>query len=335
MMQLYGILMADQALTLEPPLQIISSGLLKAVVGEAAVNSYRDLPPSELMPYLGEYQTTLAHLCQQGAVLPVQFGSLLHSKEQVEQVLRAHQEAFERVLAQLGAMSQFELVLRWDARAILTEIANSMAVQQVKDELAGHPPNEIRAAQEGLRRQVQIAFVQRQAELEQAVRLQMQGLTKTIIKLPQTDDNMAAHLALVFPQAELERGRSLLENLRQRVQMKCQLEWTGPLYPRDLATVVVRVPNLSLVTHARELLGLGETADLQEIRTAYYNHKYYIRPDQNSDLDSIVNMLELAQAYKLLKELAENQGGEVCRMDSDAVQQTIAVNLLYTGETTP
>ena len=40
-------------------------------------------------------------------------------------------------------------------------------------------------------------------------------------------------------------------------------------------------------------------------------------------------MLELAQAYKLLKELAENQGGDVCHMDAVSVEQTIALNLLY------
>ena len=329
MKQLYGIIALDEQVEWPAPLYGVVHGRLTAVVGEAAVTSFRDVPPPELMGYLEAYQEILAGLCQQTAVLPVQFGSLLHSDEQVEQVLRTHADEFERLLGQLAEMIQLEVALTWDARAILTEIANSLHVGNVKQEVEGRSAAEIRAAQEGLRRQVQITFVQRQAELEQVVRQQVQPVAHTVVKLPQTDDNTAVHLALIVPRAEQERAQQLLDTLRQRIQMKCHLDWRGPLYPRDFASVVVRVPNFSLVAHARELLGLGETAVLEEIRAAYYAHKYYIQPSQNSNLDSIVNMLELAQAYKLLKELAENQGGDVCHMDAVSVEQTIALNLLY------
>ena len=333
MKQLYGILFHDAEPKAWPPsLYGIAHGRLTAVVGEADVESYRHIPPAELVHYLETYQERLRPLCEQTAVLPAQFGSLLHNDDQVRYVLHTYGDEFERMLTQLTEMVQLELSLTWDARAILTEIANSLHVESVKQEVEKRPPDEIRAAQESLRRQVQITFVQRQAELEQVVRQQMAPLCRAIVKLPQTDDNTAVHLALILPRSEQPRAEQLLAALRQRIQMKCHLEWHGPLYPRDLASVVVRVPNLALVTHARELLGLGESATLEEIRTAYYAHKYYIQPSQHSGLDSIVNMLELAQAYKLLKELAENQGGHVCRMDATAVQQTIAVNLLYPQE---
>ena len=64
--------------------------------------------------------------------------------------------------------------------------------------------------------------------------------------------------------------------------------------------------NFDEIDEARRLLGLGETATLKEVKSAYRTLAHHHHPDKRSGADGEETMKRLNAAYKLLMDYCNN-----------------------------
>lgn len=300
MKQLYGVVVgADESL------DGVRVGRLTAVVGESQHAGYQQLPQPELLQEIVAHQRVVEELAWRYEVLPAQFGSLLPSEAQVQQLLTMHGETLEAAWRELVGLVQMDVRLVWDSVAVGKAIA----------------------AELGAGRQVQLAMAQRQNELEALVRVALEPVALGMVKNPQADENTAVSVGVLLPDEARAQLDERLLGLDGQLAGRGRLESVGPFWPHSFARLQVRLPKPTHIAHARELLGLGERTTKAEMRTAYRQHPHYTRPDKNSDLDSIVKMTELAQCYKMLREVADSQPGEICDLDEATMAETILLTV--------
>jgi hypothetical protein len=330
MKQLYALIFTpDTAVSFLPsPLYTVSVGELTAVVRDVPAIDYQQLPQDELLQELIAQQQTLELLLPTYQLLPFQFGSLLVSDEQVAHCLATHHDKLLAAWQGLTGLVQMEVGVKWGYTAVLNHIADALNLPQIQQEMQTQPAEQQRQTELEVQRMLSISLAQRQNELESLLREAVGELAQKINKLPQTDDNTAVNLALLLPATDQAELTTVLAELSEQLPEQCHIHQHGPLPPYSFVRVQVQQPNAEQVVHAQQLLGIGTSTSLAELKEAYQNHPYYSRPNENSDLGSIIKMTELAQCYKLLRDIAQNQpDGSVCRLDNTAVAQTILLTI--------
>lgn len=330
MKHLYGIIStenSDKGLNLAPPVYGVQEGGLTAVVSDTEITDYRTLPQEELLQHLLHHQQIIESILPHATILPIQFGSLLETDRQIQAMLASHQARLEKTWRDLAGFIQMELVLLWEVNTAVQQVGQELNIPQIQAEMATQAPAEQRRTQIEVGRMIQVGIARKQNELEQLVRDELEGIAQNIVKNPQMDEEMAVNLAVLLRQADSPAFEAALNQIDEKTAGAYLIRAVGPLPPHSFVQVTVKLPQFHHIEHARELLGLGQTSSLDALKKAYHNHAYYAHPDRNSDLGTVVKMTELAQCYKLLRELAVNQGGETCRFDEEGVAGTIILTI--------
>lgn len=314
MKHLYGIVStaADEEIALEPPLYAIRAGELAAVVKDIDRQHYRDIPQNELFEHLLAHQAVIETLLSYPRFLPAKFGSLLHHEDQVRTMLMAHKARLENTWRELAGLVQMEIVMLWDHQLVLQEIATGL---------------DIALGQTEKNRAAQMALAKRQDELEAVVRDALSPIAQEMTNQPLLNDDTAVDLALLVAKKELPKLDRALEQINEQTGGAYLVRCIGPLPPHSFVHIHVVAMKPEQVDYARQLLGLGLSTTLAEMKQAYRQHPYYSRPTQESDLESILQMTELAQCYKVLRDLAASQPGDICHLDEETVANTVVLTI--------
>lgn len=314
MKHLYGIIAAETGGPFPEQVYGVSAAGFTALVSDTDLTDYRNLPQTTLLREIAQHQSVVETLAAEFALIPVQFGSLLHHDEQVRQMLSCGRIQFEETFARLQHLVQMEIAVLWDETAVVEEIA---AAERL-------PQPAVR------NKQLQLALATRQAEVEQLLLEYLQPLAQGIVRsAPDDDSDVAICLNMLLEKSDQLAFYAAVEQLEAATAACYTIHTAGPQPPQRLIRLTVRAPKPQLIEYARELLGLGFIATAADIKQAYYNHPHYMRPDPSSDLESIIKMTELAQSYKLLKELAASQGGDLCYLDPASVEQTVVISIQW------
>jgi hypothetical protein len=314
MKHLYGVLSTavDNDIELDPPLYTIRVGQLTAVVKDIDIQQYHDIPQNELYEHLLAHQTVIETLLSYPRFLPAKFGSLFHNDHQIRTMLTVHRERLAATWREMAGLVQMEIVILWD---------NQLVLQEISAEL------DIALGQAAQSRAAQMALVQRQDALEGVVREAVASVAQEVANQPLLDDDTAVDIALLMRETDLPQLDQALVEINQQTSGTYLIRCIGPMPPHSFVQLYAQAPKPTQIDHARQLLGLGMTTTRDEMKQAYRQHPYYSQPTQQSDLESILQMTELAQCYKMLREVAASQPGEVCHLDREAVANTVVLTI--------
>ncbi len=328
MKQLFGIVTAEIPAALRnDKIETLTLNDLTVLYRETDISDYRLLDQAGLFHCIAEHQEIVERVAQEMALLPIQFGALLEDEQQIMSLLRQHSDRFHALFDEMAQVVQMELSVLWDAAEVNAEITNELGLT-AGSSTAEDAPEEGGLLSGGEDLYNQLRLGQRQKRVEQMVQQQMDEVAQSIIRSTQDEDaQTAVRMWVLIGRGAQAQFTQAAESLQQELGSHYNVCWQGPQRPHHFIRITVKTLKPLLIEHARELLGVGLTSNLTEIKEAYYNHPHHIKPDRNSDLDSIVKMTELAQSYKLLKELGESQEGEICYLDENAVKQTVVVGI--------
>ncbi|MCB0034468.1 MAG: GvpL/GvpF family gas vesicle protein [Anaerolineales bacterium] len=328
MKQLFGIVTAEIPAALrEDEIETLTLNDLTVLYRETDISDYRLLDQTGLFQCIAEHQEIVEQVAQEMALLPIQFGALLEDEQQIVSMLRQHSDRFHALFDEMAQVVQMELSVLWDAAEVNAEITSELGLAAGSNTAEdAQEEGGLLSGGEDLYNQLRLG--QRQKGVEQMVQQQMDEVAQSIMRSTQDEDaQTAVRMWVLIGRDAQDQFTQAAEALQQELGSQYKVRWQGPQRPHHFIRLTVKTLKPLLIEHARELLGVGLTSNLTEIKDAYYNHPHHIKPDRNSDLDSIVKMTELAQSYKLLKELGESQEGEICYLDEEAVKQTVVVGI--------
>jgi hypothetical protein len=302
-----------------------------AVVSSSPVIDYRGLRREDLVRYLLAHQCVVEAVMRRSPVLPVKFGTVLSSEDEVMRLLRQGRSAFGQAMGKLDGRTQVEIVVFWDLPEVFKEIAEQDQVAALKGRIAARPAEATVTDRVALGRMVKECLEERRAAVKDAVLPHFREVAADVVANPTMDDSMVTNLALLVD----ENGRKALDErlsaLDKGFDGKLSFRCVGPLPPYSFACVEARPACFEEIDEARKLLGLGDESSPEEIKRAYRAMAGEIHPDLNPESDKANDeMADLAGAYETLWQYAESaalDGGGSCSFDRAAVEATFLIRV--------
>ncbi len=136
----------------QSPVTAIAVGGASAIVGCYPGPAMNGLPRPELLRRLAIHQQVIEDALGRGDVLPVQFGTVLASEDEVRMLLTGWGGLVRASLTRFSGLVEVEVAATWDLERVIGEIACDPEVMAAKSAaIAGSPGRTSRSA--GQRRQ--------------------------------------------------------------------------------------------------------------------------------------------------------------------------------------
>jgi len=241
-------------------------------------------------------------------VLPVKFGTVLTTSDEVHSLLSQGHSQFVDALDWIQDKVEVEVAATWDKNKILQEISTEPEIIRASKAL-------IDKGQQTFQEQIQLghmvkAFMdkRRQNYREQMLNFLMSAAIDVQLNTLISDE-MVMNVAFLVEKTNQEEFDSCVKQLDDLFCNQINFRIIGPLPPYSFATVDVTRPNLEKIEEARQLLHLGETFSEPEVRKAYRHLAAESHPDYRADDElAKVRFVELHQASELLIAYCHGQG---------------------------
>lgn len=272
---LYGIIGTGEALNLvirgvdglAPVYAVVREGL-GAVVSAYTGEAPRALPRETLVRCLFAHQQVVERVMHDHTVLPMQFGTVLESAQEVLDLLAQGHREFVAALASIRDRVEIEVAATWSTDQVLQEISREDAVVRAREAVAlkGQPTLEDRV---GLGQLVKARLDQRRDSYrDQMVRL-LSPLAVDVAPNALVSDELVMNVAFLVEQHRQREFDAAVEKLDELFQSKIFFRVIGPLPPYSFSSVAVTRVTPEQVEEAQRALGLAGAPSQAEVRKAY------------------------------------------------------------------
>ena len=246
------------------------------------------------------HQAVCERVMKDHIVLPMKFGTVVDSGEEVERLLQQGYNRFSEALAQIEGKVEFEVAATWDLKRVFQQISREKNII----------PKKV-TREEGLRAGIQV-----KEELDRrrdVCRREMVDYLKELALDTQENallsDEMVMNVALLLHPAREEDLDRRVEKLNDRFNDEINFRVIGPLPPYSFSTMEVRRASAEEVEEARRWLGLGTEICEDDVRQAYRGLVAESHPDVNpADPDAEDKVNRLRRSATLLTEYCQGQG---------------------------
>src|SRR5919199_2434446 len=210
---------------------------LAAVVSDAPRDGY-DVTRENLLAH----QRVITQAMTRSDVLPVAFGTVAESDQQVqEQLLRGAADDLHRALAEVQGCVELELKVLWNEERLFAEIvAENEDIRALRDSLAGQPPEATRDERIQLGERV-AAALQRKSEAETAALLDaLKPLAVETRVNNNLGDMMLLNAAFLVDKTQEQAFDAKVQALGEARAGRQIFQYVGPLPPYNLVDIRLR-----------------------------------------------------------------------------------------------
>jgi hypothetical protein len=228
---------------------------LACVVSDYTGGNFELMPKEELAQCLMTHQVVVGQVIKKHSVLPLKFGTVLDTSDEVHALLaQGH--------------PQFFLTLLWIQDKVEVEVVSAWAGGRVIEGNGADP--EMLPAEELLpSERVEVSKTQRrQSYLERMIGF-LKPVSVDFQPHPTSSGRMAVSVSFLVEEAYLEAFHERIKHLNALFYNQIDFQVIGPLPPYSFATVEVNRYSPEAIDEAKRLLKLNEVAGEVEVREAY------------------------------------------------------------------
>ena len=292
---------------------------LAAVTANTYLSGFDRLDKKELNRLVSAHEQINANLMKEHDLVPMRFGMIVESGEEILNVLKKAYIQFKMALERISGKVEFIIEGFWDKKKTLEKIVQENAeIQKLKKEV------ESKGKILGFSSKIKLGkclFEASESRRKEYIRDILGELSShfpnfSAGKLLKTVDNEASNGTIDSAQQQVAYGtgkemimnysflidtaresalESILNQLAEKYKDDLKFKYIGPLPPYSFTAINLSSGNFDLIDSARKTLGLGESAALSEIKKRYYKLAAEYHPDKH----------EYKSARPLLKETAE------------------------------
>jgi hypothetical protein len=237
------------------PVYSIARDGLSGVVSDYAGGNFDLMCKEELACCLLTHQVVLEQLIKKHPVLPMKFGTVLASADEVSELLAQGQAQFFLTLLWLQDKVELEVVANLAGGQVIEE--ESAALQPLPDE-EPLPPEDIKPSR----------TQRRQGYLDKMIGF-LQPVSADVQPRPPAPGGGAMSVAFLVERAGLDAFSERIKQLNALFFNQIEFQAVGPLPPYSFATVEVTRPSQEAIDEAKRLLNLNEVVGEVEVRQAY------------------------------------------------------------------
>jgi hypothetical protein len=299
----------------------VSTAGLTAVVSEYQGPALEDLSRADVLRALLIHQRVLEGAMGEGALIPVKFGTVLRSVDDVRNSLVRFHARLADAFTEVGDAVEIDLSATWDEEAVLADIGRDSELGSGRQNANG-PPGE--ALEERIRVGSQVAELleQRRDHYRQRAVTDLVPLARDVQPNPLPTEDLVFNLAFLVEREDLPRFEGAVDRLGEELGERLAFRYVGPLPPHSFATVEMIYPNPSEIESARGVLGLGDRVTPAELRRAYRDLAAEYHPDRNQgDPAASERFNELTGAHEILDRYIRGRRETVGRPNENHVHE--------------
>jgi len=293
------------------PVYSIAHEDLSCVVSNYLGQEFSSISKEEVVRCLLAHQVVVEHVMREHAVLPVKFGTVLTTSDEVRSLLSQGYSQFVDALAWIQDKVEIEVAATWDKKQILQEIRAEPEIFCAAKAIASRPEQQTLQGQIQLGQMVKASIdKRRQSYWERMINFLM-SVAIDVQHNALVSDEMVMNVAFLVDKSCQEEFDSCVKQLDDLFCNQINFRIIGPLPPYTFATVEVSRPSPEKIEEARQLLHLGKTFSGLEIRKAYRHLAAESHPDYRAgdELElAKVQFGKLHQASELLSAYCQGHG---------------------------
>ena len=279
------------------------------------------LPRNVLAERLVQHQRVLEQLAERVGILPARLGTFARDRGEVVRVLEAGYPSLLDHLERLQGAVEWDLVATWrDFRAVLRDIGNLPAILEAKQALLKSGGTDLKSVP--IKSIKSVPTVEDQMRIGSLVQQALQGHNEAWAERIQQrlrpgclnlrdhermNDEMVLNVALLLLPAQQSGFALLVESLDKEYDM-FDFRLVGPLPPYSFATVTVGSIDFAQVDWARQMLGLPEQANREEIKLAHKRSVLAAHPDSADGSADTGQFQEVTRAFQILRDYSGFRG---------------------------
>lgn len=231
---IYGIIGASSLVEISPdapvglndePLEIIHIEGVAAVVSPSEISRLR--PQRKL---LAAHQRVVDWLAQQVGILPVAFGLIADSRQDVEQLLEKHQEVLLEQLALVDGRVEMTLTLSWSSENIFQYfVEKSEDLRQARDKVASGQASRDEMIEVG--RLFEKLLASERDRHTQTVLEPFNELAVSIDQQPPKQESEIARAAFLIERGDVQQFEKALYEVASKFDEQFSFSFNGPWPP--------------------------------------------------------------------------------------------------------
>ncbi len=288
------------------PVQTIAFQDVAAVVSRSPFMVYDTLAKDTIVKDLVTHQFVLEKVMQMFTVIPVKFGTMVETDDEVTRFLSKGYPLLSAELSKQAAKIELDVVANWELSNILPTIYRHNEQVQKKQSAIAQQGKAVSVAERvELGKLIEQALTTTKAEYQQLITQTLQEITLEICLHDMADEHMIFNGAFLLEKKNAQRFNQLIDDLDRKLENTINFRIVGPLPAYSFATIVLEQIDPAQVEKAREILGLPGQLTSKNVRDAYHQLAQKYHPDKSSSEES-AQFPQINAAYRTLKKFMEN-----------------------------
>lgn len=273
---------------------------IAAVCSESPLVAYETLAREQTVRDLVVHQLVIEKVMHDGAVLPVKFGTMVASEQEVVDFLQEGYTLLSEHLSRLQGQIELDVVCSWELSRVLPGIyRKNRQLQEKQREVAGKGEGAGIEEKMALGKLVSQALEKQKEHYRQVI---LQALTREVAGTclhGVVSDEMVVNAAFLLASTKEEQFHRVVRDLDQRLEDAINFRVVGPLPPYSFATILFERVDAARLAEARALFGCSGELTARLVRDAYHRLARQYHPDTGYERD--VRQFHLVQsAYRTL-----------------------------------
>ncbi len=250
------------------PLYSVACGEVGCVVSEYMGEAMASLSREGLVRSLLRHQEAIERVMQGYTVVPVKFGTLLESKDEVRALLHQRHNHLTGALASMKDKVEIDVAATWDTARVLQEIGQETEVLQAKERMVhGGPPTV--AQQVRLGQMVKASMDRRRSVYRGQMGSFLGPVAMDMLENVLISDEMVMNIAFLVERSRQLEFDAAVQRLDSLFRNEINFRVVGPLPPYSFSTVEVTRLTPGQIEDARQVLQLNGATSVEGIRRAY------------------------------------------------------------------
>jgi len=261
------------------PVYTIAHQDLSCVVSNYFGKEFNSLSKEEVVRCLLAHQVVVERVMREHTVLPVKFGTVLATSDEVCNLLSQGHSQFVEALAWIQDKVEIEVAATWDKQQIFQEISTEPEIIRASKAIAGRPEQQTLQEQIQLGRIVKASMDKHRSSYREQMINFLASVAIDVQPNPMVSDEMVMNVAFLVDKSRQEEFDGCVKQLNDLFHNQTNFRIIGPLPPYTFATVEVTRPSPEKIEEARQLLHLGKTFSEPQVRKAYRHLAAESHPD--------------------------------------------------------
>lgn len=276
---------------------------ISAIVSETDNHSVANLSKDLLASMLIHHQMTIEKLLDRGfsMILPMQLGSIVSSKEEVQHLLKNHSRMILKALQKVENMIEIELVATWNNLSnVFEEISGQDNILKIKQAFQKDNNGFTQENMYKIGLMVKEELDKRKKEIETNI---ISLLSKLVIDKKNHElmnDAMVSNTAFLLNKKDQFRFESMVDQLDEEWNGELDFKLVGPLPCYSFYTLKLRKIELGDIMAAKDLLGLKDVVSENEVRRSFLEKAKLFHPDKNESNSSEKAFKDVKNAHQVL-----------------------------------